>query len=323
MYKSFFKLTRDPFEISPDPHFLCPTVQHNEALAGLYYGIKARKGFMVLTGEVGTGKSLVVRCLQDLLDKQRVAYAYVFNSRLSSRQFLEYVTDDLGVPSGHSSKSALLIRLSRHLIERHRQGQATVLIADEAQHFRPLVLEEIRLLTNLETPHGKLLQIVLVGQPELDVRLQDYAMRQLKQRIALRFQLRVLSEPETHNYVRCRLKIAGDASGNIFAPATLRHVYLYSGGIPRLINILCDNAMLSAFALGQDHVTPELIDEAASDLRLPPANGNGAGETDAVSINSDGNGGIEADSLARITLGVEDKGLADSGQSSPPSEVKS
>jgi general secretion pathway protein A len=268
MYQSFFKLTRNPFEVSPDPYFLYPTAQHKEALAGLYYGIKARKGFMVLTGEVGTGKSLVVRCLQDLLDRQRVAYAYVFNTSLSCRQFLEYVAEDLGVPHNHSSKSGLLIQLSRHLIERHRQGLATVLVVDEAQHLGFLVLEEIRLLTNLETSQGKLLQIVLVGQPELDAKVEDPALRQLKQRIALRFQLRVLSEPETSSYVQCRLKLAGDESGDIFAPPALERVHFYSGGIPRLINILCDNAMLSTFAVGQNQVTPELIDEAALDLRL-------------------------------------------------------
>ena len=321
MYKSFFKLTRDPFEISPDPYFLYPTAQHREALAGLYYGIRARKGFMVLTGEVGTGKSLVVRCLQDVLDKQRVAYAYVFNSRLSSRQFLDYVAEDLGVPSGHSSKSELLIRLSRHVIERHRQGLATVLVAEEAQHLSPVVLEEIRLLTNLETPRGRLLQIVLVGQPELDAKLEDCALRQLKQRIALRFQLRVLSEPETHAYVRCRLKLAGDSRGNIFAPATLQHVHLYSGGIPRLINVLCDNAMLSAFALRQDHVTPALIDEAASDLRLRPVNGNGTAGPGVASISSERVAGIEADGGGKIITCADDKELADSGQVSSTNEV--
>jgi general secretion pathway protein A len=322
MYESFFKLARKPFEVSPDPYFLYPTAQHKEALAGLYYGIKARKGFMVLTGEVGTGKSLVVRCLQDLLDTQRVAYAYVFNTRLSSRQFIEYVAEDLGVPEGPSSKSDLLIRLSRHLIERHRQGLATVLVVDEAQHLRLLVLEEIRLLTNLETSQGKLLQIVLVGQPELDAKVEDPALRQLKQRIALRFQLRVLSERESSGYVQCRLKLAGDKSGDIFTPAALERVHFYSGGVPRLINILCDNAMLSAFAAGQSQVTPELIDEAASDLRLKGVNGNGA-EPGTAAIGSEGDPAAEQESLVKIIACMDDKELADAGQVPSADEVQS
>ena len=312
MYQSFFKLTRNPFEVSPDPYFLYPAEQHKEALAGLYYGIKARKGFMLLTGEVGTGKSLVVRCLQDLLDKQRIAYAYVFNTRLSSRQFLEYVAEDLGVPPGLSSKSDLLIRLSRHLIERNRQGLATVLVVDEAQLLGFVVLEEIRLLTNLETAQGKLLQIVLVGQPELDAKVENPALRQLKQRIALRFQLQVFSEGETSSYVRCRLKLAGDKTDEIFTPPALERIHFYSGGVPRLINILCDNAMLSALALGQSHILPELIDEAASDLRLKGMNGNGARPA-ATATNSVADSATEQASLMKIIASVDDAGLADNG----------
>jgi general secretion pathway protein A len=312
MYQAFFKLTRNPFEVSPDPYFLYPTAQHKEALAGLYYGIKARKGFMVLTGEVGTGKSLVVRCLQDLLDKQRVAYAYVFNTRLSSRHFLEYVAEDLGAPPGPSSKSDLLIRLNRHLIERHRQGLATVLVVDEAQHLGFVVLEEIRLLTNLETAQGKLLQIVLVGQPELDAKVDDPALRQLKQRIAHRFQLRVLSEPETSSYVQCRLKLAGDKTGDIFAPPALERVHFYSGGVPRLINILCDNAMLSAFALDETHITTELIDESASDLRLTGVNGNGAKPAATLS-GSERDPAAEQEGSVRAIAPVDDIELADAG----------
>ena len=275
MYNNFFQLVQSPFEISPDPSLFYATPQHQEALAGLYYGIKAAKGFMVLTGEVGTGKTLVVRCLQELLDKSRVTYAYVFNPRLSSQQFLSYVAEDLGLSPHPTTKSDLLVGLSRLLIERHRRGAMTMLVVEEAQHLTPVVLEEIRLLTNLETARGKLLQILLVGQPELQERLDTPALRQLKQRVAHWFRLHVLSENETSDYVRCRLKLAGDKSGAIFTATALERVYRYSHGTPRLINTLCDNAMLSAFALRNDRVTPELIEEAASDLCLNRTNGNG------------------------------------------------
>jgi general secretion pathway protein A len=285
MYNSFFKLARKPFEMSPDPYFLYPTVRHHEALAGLYYGIKSRKGFMVLTGEVGTGKTLVLRCLLDLLARQRVAFAYVFNTLLNSRQFLQYLADDLGIGYRSASKSDLLIQLSRALIERHRQSLTTLVVVDEAQHLTLEVLEEIRLLTNLEMPQGKLLQIVLAGQPELDQKLELHELRQLKQRVALRFRLEALSELETRGYVQRRLKLAGNDS-HVFPLPTLQRIYHYSQGTPRVINTLCDNAMISAFSLGAEQVSPELIDEAAADLRLHGPHDSAGGQA-AGPINSD------------------------------------
>jgi len=275
MYKTFFQLTRRPFEISPDPSMFYATPQHQEALAGLYYGIRAAKGFLVLTGEVGTGKTLVVRCLQELLDKKRVAYAYVFNPRLSSQQFLSYIADDLGLSPRPTSKSELLLGLSRLLIDHRRHGVTTLLVVEEAQHLTPIVLEEIRILTNLETAQGKLLQILLVGQPELAKKLDSPDLRQLKQRITLWFRLAVLSQQETSNYVQCRLMLAGDNAGEIFTPMALERVYQYSQGTPRLINILCDNALMSAATLRQERISPELIEEAASDLGVCRPNGNG------------------------------------------------
>jgi general secretion pathway protein A len=275
MYNAFFQLVQGPFEISPDPSLFYATAQHQEALAGLYYGIKTGKGFMVLSGEAGTGKTLVVRCLQELLDKNGVTYAYVFNPRLSSQQFLSYVAKDLGLSPHPTTKSDLLIGLSRLLIERHRRGLMTMLVVEEAQHLTPIVLEEIRLLTNLETARGKLLQILLVGQPELESILDSPTLRQLKQRVALWFRLQVLSEKETSDYVRFRLKLAGDTNGEIFTPVALERVFRYSQGAPRLIHTLCDNAMMSAFALRKARVTPELIEEAASDLGMNRENRNG------------------------------------------------
>jgi general secretion pathway protein A len=266
VYQSFFKLDRSPFEISPDPGFLYATGQHQEAVAGLRYGVLSRKGFMVLTGEVGTGKSLVVRCLLDNLDKERVAYAYVFNSLLTSQELLSYVAEDLGIGVSSTSKADVLLRLGRYFIDRHQKGLTTMLIIEEAQHLSELALEEIRMLTNLETPQGKSLQVILVGQPELEATLQTKALRQLKQRIALWFRLNPLPEAEAFAYVDCRLKLAGNENGAIFDRAALERVYFYSQGIPRLINTLCDHAMISAYALGREHVTPDLVEEAASDL---------------------------------------------------------
>lgn len=299
MYKTFFNLTRAPFEISPDPSFFYGASQHKEALTGLYYGINAGKGFMVLTGEVGTGKTLVVRCLQDLLDKNRIDFAYVFNPRLSSTEFLAYIAEDLGLCPHPTQKSDLLLGLSRLLIERHRRGNTTILVVEEAQHLSPGLLEEIRLLTNLETPHGKLLQILLVGQPELVKKLESAGLRQLKQRIALWFRLDVLSENESSNYVQCRLKLAGNKNGDIFNPPALERIYRYSQGIPRLINTLCDNAMMSAFALRKRQVSPELIEEAAEDLALNHANGNGQSDSEIpLFVPADHTG--QADSLTAV-----------------------
>lgn len=270
MYLAHFQLERNPFEMSPDPHFFFPTTQHREALAGLVYGITERKGFLVLTGEVGTGKSLVVRCLLDALDKRRVACAYVFNSLLSPAEFLNYVAEDLGVTSSPCAKNELLLRLNRHLIENHRKGLTTVLIIDEAHHLDAAVLEEVRLLTNLETPHGKLLQIALVGQPELDAKLETHELRQLKQRITLRLKLRGLAATETFRYVQARLAAAGNTSGPLFTPAALAMIHYYSSGIPRLVNTLADNSLLAAYAAGRRQVSFEMVEEAAGDLRMRP-----------------------------------------------------
>src|SRR6202167_450156 len=187
MYKAFFNLTRNPFELTPDPAFLFSTKRHNEALAALYYGVRQRKGFVVVTGEVGTGKTLLLRCLLGLLKMSKdVAYAYVFNSRLSPTEFLQYIVSDFGLSTSGKNKTELLLELSQFLVGRGSQKQTTVLIVDEAHHLSAEILEEVRLLTNLETAEDKLLQILLVGQPELEDKLDSVGLRQLKQRIALR-----------------------------------------------------------------------------------------------------------------------------------------
>jgi general secretion pathway protein A len=270
MYKSFYKLSRNPFEISPDPSFLFPTRRHNEALAALYYGVRRHKGFVVLTGEVGTGKTLLVRCLLQLLKGSDVAYAYVFNSHLSSFEFLQYTSADLGLRTLGKSKAGLLLELGAFLVNRHQKRLTTVLVADEAHHLSAEVLEEIRLLTNLETTNGKLLQILLVGQPELDEKLDAVELRQLKQRIALRSHLEPLDMQETIGYIQRRLQLAGASylMGEIFPQQTVAEVQRYSQGIPRLINTICENALITAFARQLGSIPPEIIQEVASDLRL-------------------------------------------------------
>ena len=270
MYKSFFNLKRNPFEITPDPSFLFPTRRHNEALAALYYGVRRHKGFVVMTGEVGTGKTLLVRCLLQLLNRKDVAYAYVFNSRLSPVEFLQYIAGDLGLNVAGKNKSELLLELSNYLITRYQQKLTTVLVVDEAHHLEVEVLEEIRLLTNLETAERKLLQILLVGQPELDLKLDSFELRQLKQRIALRSQLEPLSLEETTGYIQRRLQLAGATaqSSTLFPPETMARVFRHSSGIPRLINTVCENALITAFARQSQVVTPDIIDEVASDFRL-------------------------------------------------------
>ncbi len=270
MYKAFFGLRKNPFELSPDPYFFYPSARHNEALANIYYGVRKRKGFVVVTGEVGTGKTLLVRCLLDILTKNQIAFAYVFNTRLSDTEFLRYVVGDLGISPLAGTKSELLLQLNHFLIARHHVGQTTVLIVDEAQNLEWEVLEEIRLLTNLETAQQKLLQIVLIGQPELEEKLDSGNLRQLKQRIAFRSRLEPLEEKQTEEYIVRRLQLAG-ATGNastIFPPDVVAAIHRYSYGIPRLINTICENALIAAFARQVSQVSPEIIEEVAQDFRL-------------------------------------------------------
>ncbi|MGC2151463.1 MAG: AAA family ATPase [Terriglobales bacterium] len=271
MYKAFFNLTRNPFELTPDPEFLFVTKRHNEALAALYYGVRRHKGFVVLTGEVGTGKTLLLRCLLQLFKQSKdVAYAYVFNNRLAPTEFLQYVLSDFGLPTTGKNKSELLIELGQFLISRGTKKQTTVLIVDEAHALSADILEEVRLLTNLETTDDKLIQILLVGQPELDQKLDSIGLRQLKQRIALRSHLDPLDADETRGYIERRLQIAGANShaGILFPPSTVAAVYRHSRGFPRLINTICENALVTAYAKQLRSVTPEIIHGIAADFRL-------------------------------------------------------
>src|SRR5271166_12980 len=271
MYKQFFGLTRNPFEISPDPFFYHPTPRHNEALANLHYGVGRRKGFIVITGEVGTGKTLLVRCLLAELRKNNIAFAYVFNPLLPVVEFFQYIMADFGLPYSGRTKTEMLLDLNRFLIQRHARGLITALVVDEAQALRTDLLEEIRLLTNLETSQQKLLQIVLMGQPELEMILDSAELRQLKQRVALRCQLQPLDHDQTRAYVLSRLERAGAPKESpIFSEDAFEKLYEFSRGIPRIINNLCENSMVSAFANEKRPVTGDMITDVAADFRLIP-----------------------------------------------------
>jgi type II secretory pathway predicted ATPase ExeA len=269
MYKQFFGLTRNPFEISPDPFFYHPTPRHNEALANLHYGVGRRKGFIVITGEVGTGKTLLVRCLLSELRKNNIAFGYVFNPLLPVVEFFQYIMADFGLPYAGRTKTEMLLDLNRFLIQRHARGLITALVVDEAQALRADLLEEIRLLTNLETSQQKLLQIVLMGQPELEIVLDSPGLRQLKQRVSLRCQLQPLDEPQTRAYVLSRLERAGALpEPPVFSDEALSKIFEYSRGIPRIINNLCENSMVNAFSTEQRPITADMITDVAADFRL-------------------------------------------------------
>jgi len=268
IYNAYFGFSENPFNISPDPEFLYRSPQHEEALANLIYGVRSRKGFIVLTGEVGTGKTTMLECLRDYLETQRVEFAFIFNSRLTPDQFFEMMAYDFDLQCNRKSKPEILVALNTLLIQQAERGRTSVLIVDEAHNLDWEVLEEIRLLGNLETRQGKLLQIILAGQPELDRKLDAANLRQLKQRIVLRCTLNPLTPEEVVAYIETRLARAGMPNQSVFPPDVLEEVYKRSRGIPRLINLLCDNLLVTAFAMEQRVATVDMLDEVCEDLRL-------------------------------------------------------
>lgn len=268
MYNAFFGFTESPFNLSPDPAFLYPSPQHEEALANLVYGVQNRKGFIVLTGEVGTGKTTLLECLRDYLDEEGIPFAFLFNSRLTVDQFFEMIAYDLDLQCQRNSKTEVIFALNQFLVQQNASGYTVALIVDEAHDLSWDVLEEIRLLGNLENRSGKLLQIVLAGQPELDRRLDAPNLRQLKQRVVLRFTLRPFEEPETREYICSRLAKAGMPDQTPFPSELLTEIHLRSQGIPRVINIICDNLLLTAFAMECKTTTLEMLDEVTTDMRL-------------------------------------------------------
>jgi general secretion pathway protein A len=268
MYESFYNLKEKPFNLTPDPRFIYFTERHCEALANLVYGIRERKGFLVLTGEVGTGKTTMINALLDTLERAGILSAFIFNPLLSPSEFFEYLLADLNIRGDYKNKSQALIKLNNLLLERYRMGKPTVLIVDEAQNLSTENLEEIRLLTNLETATEKLLQIVLVGQPELSLKLNSPELRQLKQRISLRCNLEPLSLAELKEYISTRMEIAGLPNQTVFAEDITAEIYRLSGGIPRLVNTICDNALLTGYATDSKIIGLDILEEVASDLEL-------------------------------------------------------
>jgi general secretion pathway protein A len=268
MYKEFFGLRANPFNVNPDPRFLFLTRHTEEALACLTYGIQSRKGFVLLTGEVGTGKTTLINKLMEWLRLQQVATAFVFNSKMDVMQLLEFVMSDFGIPCEGKSKSQMLQVLYTWLLDRYRAGETAVLVIDEAQNLSDEVLEEIRMLTNLETFTEKLLQIVLVGQPELEMRLKQPQLRQLRQRLTLRAKTHALNLEETRSYIAQRLRIAGSNGHTIFDPTAGTAIFHYSSGIPRVINLLCEHCLVSAFVDQKNTITPDIVDAVANDFDL-------------------------------------------------------
>jgi general secretion pathway protein A len=268
MYNAFFGFTESPFNLSPDPAFFFRSEQHEEALANLVYGVQARKGFIVLAGEVGTGKTTMLECLRDYLESQYIEFAFLFNSRVNCEQFFEMIAYDLNLPCARTSKTEVLFALNQLLVEQAQLGRTVVLIVDEAHNLEWDVLEEIRLLGNLENRNGKLLQIILAGQPELDRKLDAPNLRQLKQRIVLRCNLRAFTLRDAVEYIQSRLEKAGMPNQTVFSEELMAEIHLRAQGTPRLINAICDNLLLTAFAEEQKVCTKKMLDEISHDLRL-------------------------------------------------------
>jgi general secretion pathway protein A len=268
MYNAFFGFSESPFSLSPDPAFFYRSEQHEEALANLVYGVQARKGFIVLSGEVGTGKTTMLECLRDYLESQYIEFAFLFNSRINTEQFFEMIAYDLDLPCTRTSKTEVLFALNQLLVEQAQDGRTVVLIVDESHNLDWEVLEEIRLLGNLENRNGKLLQIILAGQPELDRKLDAPNLRQLKQRIVLRCNLQPFTLRDAVEYMQCRLQRAGMADQSVFSEELMAEIHLRAQGIPRVINAICDNLLLTAFALESKVCSLDMLDEVCKDMRL-------------------------------------------------------
>jgi len=269
MYKSFFGLKDSPFNFSPDPRYLYLTKSIREALSALTYGIQSRKGFLLLTGEVGTGKTTLLNRVLDWLREQDVATSFVFNSQLENvGQLFDFMVADLGISCESRLKSQLLMKLNQWLLQRYRAGKTTVLIVDEAQNLSDQLLEEIRLLTNLETSSEKLLQIVLSGQPELEEKLMQPQLRQLRQRIVFRCRTVPLTQEETYVYITERLRIAGGNGLPVFSKEAMDTINYHAKGIPRVVNLLCEHSLINSFAEGIRLIPSKIVEDIAREFQL-------------------------------------------------------
>jgi general secretion pathway protein A len=265
VYVSFFNLREQPFNLTPDPRFLFLSPQHEEALSHLLYGIYERKGFIEITGEVGTGKTILCRALLERLDNN-VSTALIFHSYLNDIELLQAILSDLGLTCKENTRKAYIDTLNQYLLQEFAAGRNAVVLVDEAQNLEPTVLEQLRLLSNLETDDGKLLQVVLMGQPELRERLSTPQMRQLEQRIAVRFHLHGLSRAETRQYVMHRLSVAGAANRITFTARAWTLMHQYCAGIPRRINLLCDLMLMTAYVRGTHRITARMVRHSLRDL---------------------------------------------------------
>jgi type II secretory pathway predicted ATPase ExeA len=268
MYKNFFGLRENPFNINPDPRFLYLTPQIREALDLLTYGVQNRKGCILLTGEVGTGKTTLINCLLEWLRQRKMPTAFIFNSHLSVTHLLDFILTDFGVQIDFRLKGNMILQLTKWLLERFRAGETPVLILDEAQGLSFELLEEVRLLLNLETASEKLLQIVLVGQPELEEKLKHPKMRQLRQRIALRCNTAPLTLEESRGYIAERLRIGGATGDSVFASDAVEALHFYSRGIPRVMNLLCEHALINAYVEQLNPVPAPMVEETARDFLM-------------------------------------------------------
>jgi len=267
MYLEFFGLTEKPFTITPNPRFIFLSKNHKEVFAHLLYGIRNHSGFIEVTGEVGAGKTTVLRTLFEQLEGDDYRLAFIFNPSLSAEELLRAVSRELHIEATGSSTGEILDALNEYLLRENQAGRTVVLVIDEAQNLTPQVLEQVRLLSNLETEGDKLIQIVLVGQPELGVLLDRPDLRQLNQRIVVRYHLRPIDAEDTRAYIRHRLELAGIRDRELFSPGALRRIYRFSGGLPRLINILCDRALLVAYSEDRRQVSTAEVKLAISELR--------------------------------------------------------
>lgn len=283
MYKSFFGLKESPFRGNPDPRYLYLTTEIEEASAGLMYAIKTRKGFVTLIGEVGTGKTTLINRLLDWLRQQGMKTAFIFNSRLNTAQLFDFILAEFEISCESRSKSQQIMKLNHWLLERHNAGETAVLIIDEAQNLSYPVMEEIRLLTNLETATDKLLQIVLAGQPELDEKLKLPQLRQLRQRISIRCKTSPLTNAQTHEYIAERLRIAGANGHPIFSRAAIEMIHKYAYGIPRVVNLMCEHALTTAYVEEQRPIEPTIVEEIARELELDKIAPIAAPSTPAIS----------------------------------------
>lgn len=269
MYESFFGFREKPFNITPDPKYLYLSEQHQEAVAHLLYGIQERGGFVVITGEIGTGKTTLCRYLLNQMD-ERTEGAIVFNPNLSEMELLKSINEDFGIISTGQTKKELIDELNQFLLEERLRGKNMVLIIDEAQNLQPAVLEQVRMLSNLETEKEKLIQIILIGQPQLKKLLARAELRQLDQRVTARYHLNPLNRKEVYRYIQHRLDVASNGANIAFEPAAMRLIYKFSGGIPRLINVVCDRALLGAFAAGQGSPIPsKMVKQAIREVTGP------------------------------------------------------